>query len=51
MNDPKICDFAKYCPLCQNNDLEETLDPCNDCLTHTTNIDSHKPVRFKEEEK
>ena len=23
-------------------------DPCNECLTDTTNVDSHKPTQFKE---
>ena len=47
----KICDFAKYCPLCIHRDLEETKDPCNECLAEATNEYSEKPVKFKEDKK
>ena len=43
--------FATYCPLCKNQALPETEDPCNECLTEPVNIESHKPVNFEEKVK
>lgn len=45
-----VC-FDQYCPLCKNAKTIETEDPCNECLTNPTNIDSHKPVNFEEKVK
>ena len=42
--------FKYYCKLCKYENLEETKDPCNDCLDHPSNINSRKPIRFKEKE-
>lgn len=39
-------DFEKWCPSCKHADLDETKDPCNDCLAHPDNVDSRKPVRW-----
>lgn len=44
----KFVDFDKYCTLCKYSTTEETEDPCNECLTNPSNIDSHKPINFKE---
>ena len=38
--------YYKYCPLCKYNKVEETDDPCNDCLAHGSNENTHKPVRY-----
>lgn len=40
--------FDQYCKSCEFKDLEETKDPCNDCLNEPCNINSHKPVYWKE---
>lgn len=45
----KLVHFGEYCPKCKDKDTKETDDPCNECLTYPTNLDSHKPVNFKEE--
>lgn len=44
----KLVNFDEYCPKCKNKDTNETEDPCNECLTYPANLDSHKPVNFKE---
>ena len=41
--------FFQYCPICEHSGLKETKDPCNECLTHFFNQNSHKPVFFKED--
>lgn len=46
----KECYFGEYCHKCQYKDLEESEEPCNECLTHTTNEWTHRPFCFKEEE-
>lgn len=41
--------FHEYCCKCINKDVIETDEPCNECLTNTTNLYSHKPIKFKED--
>lgn len=48
MNNPKEVYFFKYCDLCENKELEDKDEPCNECLTQGWNEDSHKPICFKE---
>ena len=43
----KIVDFT-WCEKCIHKDKAENEDPCWDCLTASTNEDSHRPVSFKE---
>lgn len=47
----RIVNFKKYCEQCKYKDLDETDDPCNDCLDHPTNLYSEKPLRFEEKER
>lgn len=46
----KEVNFRLYCPKCQFYPLQETEDPCNECLAQGWNEDSTKPVRFKGKE-
>ena len=48
IGDEKEVYFAKWCPKCENNELSEFEDPCNECLYSPANQDSHKPINFKE---
>ncbi len=50
-DDYKIVDFEKYCTKCEHRDLKESDDPCFDCLDEPTNLNSHKPVYYKEKQK
>lgn len=43
--------FEKYCKTCQHKELEEKFDPCNRCLEHGCNLNSHKPVMWEEKKK
>ena len=50
MNHEKEVYFYEYCDRCKYQGVEES-DPygkCNDCLTASTQIDSHKPMNFEE---
>lgn len=49
-NDMKEVYFDKYCQTCEYKDLEESEEPCNECLTETVNLYSHKPVKWEEKE-
>lgn len=40
--------YINWCPKCEYYTKSEILDPCNECLTQGWNIDSHKPINFKE---
>lgn len=48
MNDLKEVYFDEYCHKCQHEEKKESEDPCYDCLGQGYNVDSHKPVNFKE---
>ena len=39
--------FDIYCKSCKYDELHDHDEPCNDCLDHPVNVDSHKPVRWK----
>lgn len=48
----KIVHFDVYCPLCEHKDLDESEQPCYDCLNTPARTDgSHKPINFKEKKK
>ncbi len=51
INDYKIVNFNEYCQKCEYFDLDEYKEPCHECLNNPVNMDSHKPVNFKEKEK
>ncbi len=40
--------FDLYCKTCKDYKLEESQDPCNECLNEPSNEDSHKPVNWRE---
>jgi len=42
--------FDKYCTTCAYKENKETEKPCPECLNYPYNINSHKPVRWKEKE-
>lgn len=45
----KIVDYETYCQKCKHKDLNDTDDPCNECLTKSVRTDgSRKPINFKE---
>ena len=41
--------FDYWCNKCIHKDLEETKDPCNECLDYPYNDNSTKPKFFKED--
>ena len=40
--------FDKYCKTCEYKGNEETEEPCDECLAESINLNSHKPVKYKE---
>lgn len=43
--------FNEWCPKCEHENLNESDDICDECLSEPTNLNSHKPVNWKEKEK
>lgn len=39
--------FNEWCSKCENKDVDQGDEPCNDCLNNPSNVYSHKPVDFK----
>lgn len=42
--------YSEYCKKCLYFELDETEDPCNECLTYPVNENSIVPINFKEKE-
>lgn len=42
--------FNEYCYRCIHEEKDEDEDPCFCCLANPINVDSHKPIHFKEKE-
>lgn len=42
--------FKEYCPKCKNEEVDENMKPCEECLSNPVNEHSHKPVKFEEKE-
>lgn len=42
--------FDIYCATCGHKDIPEEKDPCHECLAFPSNINSRKPVNYKEKE-
>ena len=40
--------FHEHCPNCKYWDLPESEEPCNECMKNGWNINSHKPIKFKD---
>ena len=52
VNEEKIVIFSDYCQRCAHYEEDES-DPksaCWDCLDEPVNIDSHRPLYFKEKD-
>ena len=41
--------YDLYCNICKGAEKKEEEDPCDECLATPTNVDSVKPVNFKEQ--
>lgn len=43
--------FNKYCDRCIYCSKKEDEEPCDECLSISVNLYSHKPVKFEENTK
>ena len=50
MLEHRMVAFDIYCPKCEHWNENECLDPCDLCLSDPFQIDSRKPLYFKEQE-
>lgn len=46
-NHEHIVNFA-YCKFCEHKNNPEKDEPCADCLENPVNVESHRPVHFKD---
>lgn len=42
-----IVRFDLFCPKCEHYELDQSEDPCDECLCYPGNEDSRQPVNFK----
>ena len=40
--------YDEWCTKCKNWPVSDGDEPCNECLATPFNLNSHKPVRFKD---
>lgn len=44
----KFVDFHKYCETCVHSELDESEEPCNECLHYPAHSDeTKKPLKYK----
>lgn len=51
MEDIRIVDFEKYCKTCKHENVDEVMDPCNECLGYPFRDQSEKPEKWEEKGK
>lgn len=54
MDDDKIYKevyYHKYCDSCKFKDVKDIDEPCNECLDNPINVQSHKPIKWEENDK
>lgn len=42
--------FHEYCKTCKNRGVKNTDEPCNECLSEPTNLNTHRPVKYEKKE-
>lgn len=42
--------FHKYCETCEHRKVENTEEPCDECLSEPTNLNTHRPAKYEEKE-
>ena len=47
MNQLKEVRFDMYCRRCKNKTLDETKDPCNECLEVAYRVQTAEPIYFE----
>lgn len=40
--------FDKYCKTCKHKNKKDYEDPCSDCMSEPSNLNSHRPVYWEE---
>ena len=48
INEYKEVYFYEYCSKCKHKDKKEEEDPCCECLEYPVNENSHKPIKYEE---
>lgn len=46
----KVIQYDKWCSKCKYEKTEETVEPCNECLTECARYQDSRPLNFKEKE-
>lgn len=42
--------FHEFCKQCKYDRVKETEEPCDECMSEPTNLNSHKPVKYEKKE-
>lgn len=43
--------FHEYCKSCKHEKVKDTEKPCDECLSESTNLNTHRPVKYEKKEK
>jgi hypothetical protein len=42
--------FHRYCKTCQHEKVEDTDEPCDECMSEPINLNTHRPVKYEAKE-
>ena len=42
--------FHEYCKTCKHRSVKNNEEPCDECLSEPTNLNTHKPVNYEKKE-
>lgn len=42
--------FHEYCKTCKYRKVKNTEEPCDECLSEPTNLETHRPVKYEKKE-
>lgn len=42
--------FYEYCKTCKYRAVKNVDEPCNECLSEPTNLNTHRPVKYEKKD-
>lgn len=49
VGDTRFVEFQKYCSKCKHRNVGTLSEPCCECMSHSTNYHSERPVKYEED--
>lgn len=42
--------FHEYCKTCKNRQVKNNDEPCDECLSESLNLNTHRPVKYEKKD-